>query len=150
MSIFFLLIKVIKALHIIAVICWMAALLYLPRLFVYHATKSPSKQADAYATFCTMERRLINIIMHPSMLITLISGVIMILSAKWYMYSLWLHIKVLLVMIMVCIHFYFISVHKSFMKQKNIRSTKFFKIVNEVPSILMIIIVMLVVIKPWD
>ena len=140
----------VKAIHVIAIICWMAALLYLPRLFVYHSTKSPQEQKDSYMTFCTMERKLINIIMHPSMLVSLISGMVMILSVDWYTKAIWLHIKLLLVLMMIWCHFYFVRVHRDFVAQRNSKSEKFFRMINEVPSLLMIVIVVLVVVKPWE
>ena len=136
-----------KALHTIAVISWMAGMLYLPRLFVYHCqTKAHSEASE---TFKIMERRLLNIITTPAMIITLILGILLIArDPEYYMSSGWLHAKLFLVFIMMGVHGYFSKIVRTFAQDQNKKTAKFYKILNEVPTILMIIIVILVVVKP--
>jgi putative membrane protein len=136
----------IKALHIIAVISWMAGMLYLPRLFVYHCEAEPgSKQSE---TFKTMERRLLKAIMSPAMGVTWLAGLYMAWSGHWFA-SGWLHGKLLLVVLMSGVHGFFSRCVKDFAADQNRRSPKFYRIINEVPTILMIGIVILVVVKPF-
>lgn len=135
-----------KTIHIIAVICWMVGLLYLPRLFVYHT--SVEKDSETAKIFLTMERRLLRYIMLPSMIITLIFGLLLTLSLDWK-YEKWLHIKVVLVLGLLALHYYFSLCYKAFSDYRNSKSSRFFKILNEVPTLLMIIIIILVVIKPF-
>jgi putative membrane protein len=132
----------LKAIHIIGVICWMAALLYLPRLFVYHV------HTTDYNTLCTMEYKLIKIIMNPSMIISLVSGSSMLYLMPGRLLYGWVHVKLSLVLLLLFFHFYTIAVHKKFIKRENTRSSTFFRIINEIPSVIMIIIIFLVVFKP--
>ncbi len=136
----------IKALHIIAVIAWMAAMLYLPRLFVYHATAavgSPSSE-----TFKVMERRLLKAIMTPAMIVVWIAG-LWLMWQGGFLASGWMHVKLLLVLIMTGIHGWFAGMVKAFAADRNMRDAKFFRIINEVPTVLMILIVIFVVVKPF-
>ena len=136
-----------KALHTIAIIAWMAGMLYLPRLFVYHC--QTEAHSEASETFKIMERRLLNIITTPAMIITLILGVLLIArDTEYYMSSGWLHAKLFLVFIMMGVHGYFSKTVRVFAQDQNKKTAKFYKILNEVPTILMIIIVILVVVKP--
>lgn len=135
-----------KALHIIAVISWMAGMLYLPRLFVYHCdAEIGSKQSE---TFKVMERRLLKAIINPAMIATWILGLYLAWSGGWFT-SGWFHAKLLLVLLMSGVHGFLTSRVRDFALDRNTRSQKFYKIINEVPTILMILIVILVVVKPF-
>jgi protoporphyrinogen IX oxidase len=136
----------IKALHVIAVIAWMAGMLYLPRLFVYHCeTEIGSKQSE---TFKQMERRLLKLIINPAMIVTWLAGLYLASSGHWFS-SPWLHGKLLLVVILTGVHGFFSRCVKDFAGDRNTRSQKFYRIINEVPTVLMIGIVVLVVVKPF-
>ncbi|NWJ23137.1 protoporphyrinogen oxidase HemJ [Rhizobium sp. RM] len=136
----------IKALHIIAVISWMAAIFYLPRLFIYH-TDAPvgSQQSE---TFKVMEQRLVKIIMNPAMMISWVLG----LYLAWSVYGFsggWLHAKIGLVVLLTVTHVYFTRSAKRFARDENTRSARHWRLMNEVPTLLMIVIVILVVVKPF-
>lgn len=136
----------IKALHIIAVISWMAGMLYLPRLFVYHCeAEIGSKQSE---TFKVMERRLLKAIINPAMIVTWLAGLYLAWSGSWFSAG-WLHGKLLLVLILSGVHGLFARWVKDFAADRNTRSQKFYRIINEVPTLLMIGIVILVVVKPF-
>jgi protoporphyrinogen IX oxidase len=135
-----------KALHIIAVISWMAGMLYLPRLFVYHCdAEIGSKQSE---TFKVMERRLLKAIINPAMIATWVLGLYLAWSAGWFT-SGWFHAKLLLVLLMSGVHGFLSARVRDFALDRNTRSAKFYKIINEVPTVLMILIVILVVVKPF-
>jgi len=137
-----------KALHIISVISWMAGMLYLPRLFVYHA--NCKKKSEASEMLKIMERRLLKIIINPAMILSFVFGILIILSdVSYYMKSGWLHTKLLMVLILTAIHVYLAKTVKAFALDQNNKSDKFYRILNEGPTILMIIIVILVVVKPF-
>jgi len=138
----------IKSLHLIAVISWMGGLLYLPRLFAYHADVAFGSETDKI--FQTMERRLLRIIMNPAMIATYILG--LMLASIYGMKSLgaWFHIKFTLVILLSIIHGLLAKWRKNFVIGNNKHSSKFYRIINEVPAILMIIIVILVIVKPLD
>ena len=136
----------IKALHIIAVISWMAGMLYLPRLFVYHCeAEAGSKQSE---TFKVMERRLLKAIINPAMIVTWLAGLYLAWRGHWFS-SAWLHGKLALVIILSGVHGFFSRWAKDFAADRNTRSQKFYRIINEVPTVLMIFIVILVVVKPF-
>ena len=136
-----------KALHLIAVISWMAGLLYLPRIFVYHAeTKENIGQSE---TFKLMEKRLFFYIMNPAMILSWIFGILLILSQGIISLDLlWMKIKLGLVIILTAYHFYLLAVLRDFQTDNNTKSSKFFRIINEVPTILLIIIIFVVIFKP--
>ncbi len=136
-----------KALHLIAVISWMAGLLYLPRIFVYHAeTKENIGQSE---TFKLMEKRLYFYIMNPAMILSWIFGILLIHSQGIISLDLlWMKIKLGLVIILTAYHFYLLAVLKDFQADNNTKSSKFFRIINEVPTILLIIIIFVVIFKP--
>ena len=135
-----------KAIHIMAVIAWMAGMLYLPRLFVYHCEAEPgSKQSE---TFKLMERRLLRLIINPAMIVVWILGLSMAWAAPYYD-ELWLQLKVVLVLAMSGLHGLFSRCVKDFAADTNRYSQKFYRIINEVPAVLIIAIVILVVIKPF-
>jgi protoporphyrinogen IX oxidase len=136
----------IKALHVVAVIAWMAGMLYLPRLFVYHCdAEIGSRQSE---TFKIMERRLLKAIINPAMIITWLTGLYLAWSAHLFA-SGWLHGKLALVILLSGVHGFFSRCVKDFAADRNTRSQKFYRIINEVPTILMIGIVILVVVKPF-
>ena len=132
----------LKSLHIIAIICWMAGLLYLPRLFVYH-TKINLRSGN-YEMLLIMEFRLMRYIMMPSMICSFLFGSLLLYTQT---FAVWLHIKLLLVFLLASAHGLMIRCYKDFAHYKNKRSEKFFRILNEVPTILMIVIVIMAVMK---
>ena len=135
----------IKALHVIAVIAWMAGMLYLPRLFVYHCeAERGSRQSE---TFKLMERRLLRLIINPAMVVAWVTGLWMAYEAAFFR-SGWLHGKLLLVILLSGAHGMFAGAVRKFAEDRNTRSQKFYRIVNEVPTVLMIGIVILVIVKP--
>jgi putative membrane protein len=136
----------VKAFHIVAVIAWMAGMLYLPRLFIYHCeAETGSKQSE---TFKVMERRLLRIIMTPAMAVAWLLGVWLAASGEWLSAG-WLHYKLLLVVAMSILHGLFAQWVKDFAGDKNRRSTKFYRIVNELVTVFLIAIVILAVVKPF-
>ena len=136
----------IKALHVIAVIAWMAGMLYLPRLFVYHCeAEIGSKQSE---TFKIMERRLLKAIINPAMIVTWLAGLYVAWSGHWFAAG-WFQVKFLLVLAMSAVHGFLSRCVKDFAVDRNTRDQKFYRIINEVPTALMIIIVILVVVKPF-
>ena len=136
----------IKALHIIAVISWMAGRLYLPRLFVYHAGAKPGSEQSE--TFKVMERRLLKFIMMPAMIVTWLAGIVLMLQGQWLGAS-WFHVKFVLVLAMTILHGLFSHWANEFSYDRNRHSQKFFRIVNEIPTVLMIAIVVLAIVKPF-
>jgi len=136
----------IKAIHVIAVIAWMAGMLYLPRLFVYHADAPPGSAMSE--TFKVMERRLLKTIVNPSMVAVFLSGLILA-SVTGYWQSPWLHAKFILALGLAALHGYFTRTVRMFATDSNRQSARFFRILNEVPTVLMVLIVLLVVLKPF-
>jgi len=138
--------EVLKALHIIAVIAWMAGLLYLPRLFVYHAESAPgSPQSE---TFKVMERRLLRGIMNPAMILVWILGLLLAWRGDWW-HAGWWQIKFSLVVGLTAVHHQNARWRKDFEADRNKRSARHYRFWNEVPTLLMIAIVLLAVLKPW-
>jgi len=136
----------LKVLHIISVIAWMAALFYLPRLFVYHVEAGPgTPQSD---TFKVMERRLLKAIMTPAMISSWIFG-LWVAYEGGFLTSGWFHAKLTLVLAMSALHGYLARCVRQFAADANVRSSRHYRIVNEVPTLLMVLIVILVVIKPF-
>ena len=136
-----------KSLHLIAVISWMAGLLYLPRIFVYHVENFKDKNISL--VFKTMERKLYFYIMMPAMTLTWIFGLILISNLGFEILStLWVKLKLLLVILLTLYHFYLLKLLSDFKLDQNAKSSKFFRIINEVPTILLILIVFIVVFKP--
>ena len=136
----------IKALHVIAVIAWMAGMLYLPRLFVYHADTAPGSQQSE--TFKIMERRLLRAIMDPAMAVTWLAGLYLVWAGNWHVAG-WFQAKFALVVVMSAAHGFLAGRVREFRDDRNTRSQKFYRIINEVPTLLMIIIVILVIVKPF-
>ena len=136
-----------KALHLIAVISWMAGLLYLPRIFVYHTENQSDRNISN--VFKTMERKLYFYIMTPAMLISWIFGILLIGSIGFDQLSTyWLKIKLILVVLLTLYHFYLGNFLNKFKMDLNTKSSKFFRFFNEVPTILLILIIFIVVFKP--
>jgi putative membrane protein len=136
----------LKALHIIAAIAWMAGMLYLPRLFVYHVGVAVGSESSEL--FKVMERRLLRFIINPAMIVTWVLGLWMAISASWFQAG-WFHGKLgLLILLTVC-HVFFARWTRHFQNDQNAHSQRFFRIMNEVPTVLMIGIVILVVLKPF-
>ena len=136
-----------KSLHLIAVISWMAGLLYLPRIFVYHVENLKDKNTSSI--FKTMERKLYFYIMTPAMILTWIFGLILISSLGPEVISAtWLKIKLFLVILLTLYHFYLSKLLSDFRLNQNTKSSKFFRIINEVPTILLFLIIFVVVFKP--
>lgn len=135
----------LKALHVIAVISWMAGLLYLPRLFVYHV--SAEKGSVQSETFKVMERRLFRAIMNPAMMVVWITGPLLAWQQNQYKDG-WLHAKFALVVVLTGYHHALGYWRKAFLADQNQKTTKFFRIANEVPTLLMIGIVILVIVQP--
>ena len=136
-----------KSLHLIAVISWMAGLLYLPRIFVYHVENLKDKNTSS--VFKTMERKLYFYIMTPAMILTWIFGLILISSLGFeVLLTTWVKLKLLLVILLTAYHFYLSKLLDDFKIDQNTKSSKFFRIINEVPTILLILIVFIVVFKP--
>jgi len=136
---------IFKALHLISVISWLAALLYLPRILYYHSQKNIKKETSE--VFKIMEKKLSRIIMTPAMIATVIFGLILIHFIGFS--QIWLHIKLLFLLPMFCFHFFLLKSVRNFANDKNKYSEKFFKIINEIPAILMIIIVFIAILKPF-
>ncbi len=138
----------IKALHIIAVIAWMAGMLYLPRLFVYHADAPVGSELSE--TFKVMEEKLLRVIMLPAMLASWVFGLILSFLSNVAAWSGgWFHTKLLLLLVLTGIHGFFAKLRKDFAADRNQRPARFFRIINEVPTVLMIGIVFLVILKPF-
>jgi len=135
-----------KSLHLIAVISWLAGLLYLPRIFVYHAEARDDSQREV---FKVMEKKLYNFIMMPAMILSWLFGFLLIHSLSFSIFlELWMQIKGIAIILLTYYHFYLGRHLSLFSVNNNKNSSKFFRIINEVPTILLIVIVFVVVFKP--
>ena len=137
----------ILAFHIIAVIAWMSGLLYLPRLFVYHTQTAPG--SDGSERFKVMERKLLRGIINPAMVAVWISGLLMAWLTGAYLDT-WLQVKFALVLVMSGYHGYLSARRKDLAQDRNTKSERFYRIINEIPAVLMVLIVILVVVKPFS
>ena len=135
------------ALHVISIIAWMAAMLYLPRLFVYHTTVEVGSEASE--TFKVMERKLLRLIMTPAMIASWVFGLAILAAIPSYFSFGWLHTKLLLVVLMTALHGMFAGWVRAFAQDRNRRREGFYRAINEVPTLLMIAIVIIVVVKPF-
>jgi protoporphyrinogen IX oxidase len=136
----------LKAVHVIAVIAWMAGMLYLPRLFVYHCEAEPgSRQSE---TFKVMEHRLLTIIINPAMVVVWALGLWLAWEMAAWRYG-WFHAKFILVLAMSAVHGLFVRWVKDFAADRNARPQRFYRLMNEVPTVLMIAIVVLAIVKPF-
>ena len=139
-----------KSIHLIAVISWMVGLLYLPRIFVYHSESIENKKSeDLMSAFKVMERRLFIYIMNPAMIASWIFGILLIHSVGLENFNnLWLKLKLFLVILLTIYHFFLFFCLKRFSWNRNLHSSKFYRIINEIPTVLLIIIIFIVVFKP--
>ena len=136
----------LKALHIVAVVAWMAGMLYLPRLFVYHSAAPPGSEQSE--TFKVMEERLLTCIMLPAMIVTWIVGIVLLLMGQWIGAG-WFHVKFVAVLAMTVMHGLFAHWVNEFRFDRNRHSKKFYRIINEIPTVLLIIIIALATVKPF-
>ncbi len=136
----------LKALHIVSMVSWMAGLLYLPRLFVYHAD-APTGSAQS-ETFKVMERRLLKAIMTPAMIITWVLGLALAWEGGFFRAG-WLHAKLALVLVLSGLHGFMAATVRGFAADRNSRTPGFYRLLNEVPTIALVLIVLLVVVKPF-
>jgi len=137
----------IEAAHILSLIAWMAGIFYLPRLFVYHAQASIGSESSE--RFKIMERRLLRGIMNPAMIATWIFGILLVTAQPIFMRQGWLHVKLTMVILMSVFHMLCSRWRKGFLHDRNQHSEKFYRIANEVPTVLLIIIVIMAVVKPF-
>lgn len=137
----------VKALHIISVIAWMAGMLYLPRLYVYHV--GAKKGSDLSETLKVMERKLLRYITNPAMIAAFVFGGLMFWANPDLIHQPWMHIKLLAIVLMTAIHGFYARWRKQFDRDENIHSEKFYRWWNEAPTVLMIIIVLMAVAKPF-
>jgi protoporphyrinogen IX oxidase len=138
---------IVKGFHVISVIAWMAGLLYLPRLFVYHTGVEAGSETSE--TFKIMERRLLRVIMNPAMIATWIFGLTLIVLTPGWMEQGWLHAKLLLVVLMTVAHMAMARWRRAFAEDRNTHTHKYFRVMNEVPTLMMVVIVFLVILKPF-
>lgn len=138
----------IKVAHIVSVISWMAGMFYLPRLFVYHSQVEIG--SEAHNLFVIMEKKLLRLIMNPAMIATYIFGLMLAYIYGMQALGGWFHVKFTVVIILTVIHAMFARWRKDFIEGKNTRSEIFYRVINEVPVVLMIIAVIMVVIKPFE
>lgn len=136
-----------RALHVIAVISWMAGIFYLPRLFVYHADADIGSEMSE--TFKIMERKLLRIIMNPAMIATWFFGLMLVFGNPAIASNGWFHVKALAVVLMTGFHHYLGRCRKRFLTDRNQKSNKFYRKINEIPTILMIVIVIMVIVRPF-
>ena len=134
-------------LHLIALILWMVGMLYLPRIFLYHAQVQPGSEADG--KFKEMERGLMAALLNPAMIVAFVTGILLIVAMPVYMQQGWLHTKLLLVLLMGGVHGMLSKYRKDFDKGQNTKSEGFYKKLNLVPGVLMVLIVWLVIMKPF-
>jgi len=135
----------LKALHVVFVVTWFAGLFYLPRLYVYHAVTT---DAPGLARFVVMERRLLRAIINPAIVVSWVTGLWLAFEAGFFR-SGWLHVKLLLVILLSGAHGLFVRWVRDFAEDRNTHSHRFYRVVNEVPTLLMIGIVILVIVKPF-
>ena len=138
----------LKSLHLISVISWMVGLLYLPRIFVYHSENKDHNNTSK--VFKTMEKKLFNYIMMPAMILTWLFGLLLVSSLGFSMFlEFWMQLKVVFVLLLTFYHFYLGRCVKHFSINQNLNPSKFYRIINEVPTILLILIVFIVIFKPF-
>lgn len=135
-----------KAIHLLAMVAWFAGMFYLPRLFVYHAD---TMDAAGHERFLVMERRLYRGIMNPAMIATLVFGILMLVLNTTWLSQGWIHAKLLLVVLLIGYHHVCLAHLKRFARNENTRSPRYFRWFNEVPTILLILIVVLAVFRPF-
>ncbi len=139
--------QIIKALHVISVMAWMAGMLYLPRLFVYHA--DAEKGSEKSETFKVMERRLLRAIMNPAMCAVWLFGILMLIANPGLFSMGWMQVKLGCIVMMTVIHHIYGRWRKTFERDENQRSAKYYRMWNEIPTILMIVIVIMAIVEPF-
>ena len=137
---------IIKSFHLISIISWMVGLLYLPRLFVYHNDTKNLSEMDV--TFLLMEYRLLNYIMTPALIVTYTLGFILLYDNTYFLNENYFLVKLFLVLCLTVFHLYLTILYKEFKKGYRNRNTKFYRIINEIPTLLMIIIILIIIVKP--
>ena len=137
---------VIKSFHLISIISWMVGLLYLPRLFVYHNDTKNLSEMDK--TFLLMEYKLLNYIMTPALVVTYIFGFVLLYDNTYFLSENYFLIKLFLVFCLTMFHFYLTILYKEFKKGYRLKKTQFYRIINEIPTLLMILIILLIIVKP--
>lgn len=137
----------IKALHIIAMVAWMAGMLYLPRLFVYHT--GAAKGSELSETLKIMERRLLRIIINPAMILTWVFGLSLVWANPSLLQEGWLHVKLTGVLLLQVVHAMLSRHRKQFAADANVHSIKYYRCLNEVPTVLLIVIIIMVVVRPF-
>lgn len=137
-----------RVVHIVAFTSWMAGMFYLPRLFVYHCQVNYGGEEDK--RFQLMEKRLLRVIINPAMAATIFAGLMLASIYGWGNLGAWFHIKLLLVLLMTAVHGFLSLCRKEFARGENHRSERFYRILNEVPTLLFVAIVILVIIKPFE
>ena len=137
----------IKAAHLIMVIAWMAGMMYLPRLFVYHHQSEKGGEAERY--FIQMQRRLLKGIINPSMILVWVLGILMLIANPQILSAPWFHVKLALVLAVSGIHGFYASARRKFEAGERPRSEKFWRLMNEVPFLMLIVIVVMVIVKPF-
>ena len=137
----------IKSFHLIMVIAWMAGMMYLPRLFVYQHQSEKGGEAERY--FIQMQRRLLKGIINPSMVFVWVLGILMLIANPAILSQGWFHVKLTLVVVISAVHGFYAASRKKFEKGERPRTEKFWRIMNEVPFLAMIVIVIMVIVKPF-
>ena len=137
----------IVALHVIAMVAWMAGMFYLPRLFVYHTATAPGSETSE--TFKVMERKLLRIIINPAMAATWVFGLLALWAQPAWLMQGWMHVKLLAVVLLSVLHMMLAHWRRAFEEDRNSHSGRFYRMINEVPTVLLIIIVVMVVVKPF-
>ena len=137
---------IIKSFHLISIISWMVGLLYLPRLFVYH--NDTKNLSDMDVTFLLMEYRLMTYIMTPALIVTYTLGFLLLYDNTYFLSENYFLIKLFLVFCLTMFHFYLTILYKEFKKGYRSRNTKFYRIINEIPTLLMILIILIIIVKP--
>lgn len=137
----------VKAIHIIAIISWMVGLLYLPRLYVYHSAARKDSRQDH--TFRLMEKRLMKRIMTPAMITAILAGMTLIALNPQPMTQAWLQIKIIFVLALIIVHGKFSAMRRSFIKDTAKKSARYYRIWNEVPAVIMVIIIILAILRPF-
>jgi putative membrane protein len=137
-----------KALHVIFMVAWMAGMLYLPRLYLYHSEAKVGSEMDR--TFQIMERRLLRIIMNPAMVSTIVFGFINAYIYGFVALGVWFHVKMAAVLGLVVLHGLFACWRKDFERGQNKHSARFYRVINEIPALLMVVAVIMVIVKPFE
>lgn len=137
----------VKSLHIIAMVAWMAGMFYLPRLFVYHV--GATKGGELSETLKVMERRLLRIIMNPALILTWVFGVLLLKANPAVVQDGWIHVKLTAVVLLTVLHGLLARHRKQFLNDANTRTARYYRIINEVPTVLLILIVILAIVRPF-